>query len=244
MEAELLIARINDTADICERTDKPKFLGFLSAEQAAAARKIMERKSTNFGLWGGFPSAERVMLGCFPVWCDEYKYPIEPITFTWKKSEQLRHRDFLGSFMALGLTRESVGDILVGDGRAVVFVSQELADYVINQLEKIGGTGVKARIGFEGDLPKGDTAVEASCTVASSRLDGVVAALTGISRATAVQKIAEGAVSVNSAVCEKNVKTVEAGDVVTVRGKGKFTVLSLCDKTRKGRLILKYKKYI
>lgn len=244
MEAELLIARINDTADICERTDKPKFLGFLSEEQAVSAKNVLKNRSLSFGFWGGFDEAQRVMLGCFPDWADNRKYPIAPITFTWRKADTLRHRDFLGSLMSLGITRESVGDILIGEGRAVVFAAEELADYIISRTEKIGKTGVTVKLGFTGELPQADTAVEASCTVASNRLDGITAALVGFSRAEAARKISEGAVSINSFVCEKSVRSVEPGDVIAVRGKGKFTVVSMCDKTRKDRLILKYKKYI
>ena len=35
------------------------------------------------------------------------------------------------------------GDILVEDGRAVVFVKAELSDYVKSQISKVGRVGVK-----------------------------------------------------------------------------------------------------
>lgn len=244
METELLRARIDDTADICERTGRPKYLGFLSCEEAVLAQKTLEKRSVSFELSGGYNGAERVMLGCFPDWMDEAEFPIQAITFTYRKTDILRHRDFLGSLMSLGLKRESVGDILIEEGRAVVFTADEIADYVIAQTEKIGRVGVKAEKGYTFPLPQRDALAEFSETVASERLDCVVAALAGISRGTAAQKIAEGTVSVNSVVCEKATKTVAQGDVVAVRGKGKFVIDSLEDRTRKNRIVLKYKKYI
>ena len=42
MQSEIFPARIIDTLDICEKTNKPKFLGFLSAEEAVYAEKILE----------------------------------------------------------------------------------------------------------------------------------------------------------------------------------------------------------
>ena len=109
-------ARILDTFEICEKTIKPKFLGFLSAEQAVFASKILENRKANFGFWGGCDSCERVMVGCFPQGFEKTTFPISAITFKFRKTDKLSHRDFLGTLMGLGITRESVGDILVEDG--------------------------------------------------------------------------------------------------------------------------------
>ncbi len=244
MDSELLYARIKDTADICERTSKCKYLGFLSAEQAAAAKKYLEKRSLNYGFFGGYESAQRVMLGCFPDWVTEEEYPISAVTFLFRKSDTLAHRDVLGSLMGLGLTRDSVGDILIGEGKAIVFLSEDITDYVITQTEKIGKTGVKCINGFEGELPESDKLAEFSTTIASERLDCVVAALCGISRGLALEKISQGLVSVNSFVTDKITLSVNKDDVITVRGKGKFIVSSLNNRTRKNRLVLNYKKYV
>jgi len=243
METELLIARINDTADICDRTGKPKHFGFLTCEQAVLARKLLEKRNVRFDFSGGYPQAERVMLGCFPDWMEDTFYPIEAITFKFRKSDTLGHRDVLGSLMSLGIVRESVGDILIEEGRAVVFAADEIADYIISQTEKIGRIGVTAQKGFCEPLPEKNTLADFSGTVSSERLDCVVAALAGVSRAEANRKIAEGAVGVNSVICEKSTKAVAEGDIITIRGKGKFIIDSVDDRTRKNRIILKYKKY-
>lgn len=244
METDILKARIADTADICERTNRQKFLGFLSREEAVLTERTLEKRNVNFALFGGYEEAERVMLGCFPDWDEERDFPITAVTFTYRKTDALSHRDFLGSLMALGLTREAVGDILVEEGRAVVFLNEDIAGFVLSQVEKIGRTGVTVSEGFSLPLPQKGELSEFNCTVASERLDCVVAALCNISRGAALQKIAEGLVSVNSVVTEKATKTVIGGDAVTVRGKGKFIIDSLDRKTRKNRIILKYKKYI
>lgn len=243
MEEKLLTARINDTAAICDKTDKPRFLGFLSAEQAVLADKLLEKRHINYGFFGGYPEAQRVMLGCFPQWLSEPEYPITAVSFTYRALKPIRHRDVLGTVMSLGLTREAVGDILTEDGRAVVFVTSEVADYIVAQTEKIGGTGVKAEIGFKGALPAGDTLTELSGTVASERLDCVVSVLAASSRTAAAELIENGLVSINSQVCERITRAVSDGDIISVRGKGKFIIEALTERTRKNRLVLKYKKY-
>jgi len=244
METEILKARISDTASICEKTQKMKFLGFLSREEAVLAQRILKNNNSNFSLFGGYENAERVMLGCFPDWVDEFDFPITAVTFTYRKTDALRHRDFLGSLMAIGLKRESIGDILIEEGRAVTFVCEEIAEYIVSQMEKIGRTGVTVTNGFSLPLPEADELQEFSATVASVRLDCVVSAITNTSRTSALQMINEGRVSVNSVLTEKPTKSLADGDVVTVRGKGKFIIESLTDKTRKERFIVKYKKYV
>ena len=243
METELLKARISDTAEICRRTNRPKFLGFLSKEEAVFAEKLLSKTDVTFALNGGYDGAERVILGCFPDYVEEFVFPITEVSFVWRKTDILHHRDFLGSLMGLGLKRESVGDILIQEGKAVAFVCDEVSGYIVSQLEKVGRTGVKVSIGCDFELPQKDRMTEHSVTVASERLDCVVSALAGVSRTTAAELISQGIVSINSAVCQKQTKAVTKGDAVTVRGKGKFIVEDIDGRTKKKRIVLKYKKY-
>ena len=68
METELFKARLKDTADICAKTSKPKYLGFLSAAEAVLAAQILKNSRCRTSFYGGYENAERVMLGCFPDW--------------------------------------------------------------------------------------------------------------------------------------------------------------------------------
>lgn len=244
MERELLAARITDTARICERTATPRFLGFLSPAEAVLARERLAGTGCTYELFGGFEGAERVMLGCFPEWAAEHEFPIIPLTFTYRRADKLGHRDFLGSITALGLKREAVGDILSEPGRTVVFVTAEIADFIITQLCKVGRVGVTVTSGAEKPLPAGDTPIELSTVAASERLDCLTAAICGLSRSRALEMIAAGYVTVNSSVAEKPSKSLCAGDVLSVRGKGRFVIDSLDGRTKKNRIAVKYKSYI
>lgn len=244
MESELFVARVGDTADICERTGRPKYMGFLSAEQCVLAYRLLSKRTVDFALFGGYDNAERQVLGCFPDWMGEKGFPVDAITFTYRKSDILHHKDFLGSLMALGIKRETVGDILTEEGRAVVFVLDEITDYILTEVGKIGRIGVTAQKGFSEPLPQKNSLKEFTETVASLRLDCVVSAIAGISRAVATEKINDGFVSVNSVTAQKNTKFVADGDIITVRGSGKFIIDTTSDRTKKDRIILKYKKYV
>lgn len=244
MDSGLFEARVSDTADICLRTSSPKFLGFLTSEETAVADRLLKNYGVGYSFYGGYEDAQRRYLACMPDWCEQVEFPITALTFEYRDVDKLSHRDFLGCLMALGITRESVGDILVEDGRAVVFLNSGIADHVTEQITKIGRVGVTVKRGFTSPLPNVGKLCDFSDTVPSARLDCIVAAVCSVSRSAACELIESGFVSVNSFCCEKHTKNVLGGDKITVRGKGKFIIDSLDSYTKKGRIILKYKKYM
>lgn len=246
MEKELLSARIFDAIDISVKQNKYKAVGFLSEEEAALAFSVASSANARFAFYGGYGGALRTMFVALPDWADNADNCdfIVPITFSYRKIDKLSHRDFLGTLMALGITRETVGDILVEEGRAVVFLSKEIARYVTEQVSKVGGVGVALSEGFSLPLPNVSELVQFSGTVASARLDSVVGELAKTSREKAKALINEGLVICNSVVCEKVTLSVNGGDKISIRGFGRFVIDSCDEQTKKGRFILKYSKYI
>lgn len=245
MEAAVFEARVKDTARLCDLTGAPKFLGFLSPSEAASADRLLNNNGRiEYAFFGGYAEAERTMLVCMPEWCDAPVYPISAVTFKYRKADSLSHRDFLGALMNIGLVREAVGDILIEPGRAVVFIKSDISKFIISQINRIGKTGVEAKEGFDKPLPAPGELLICKTTVASARLDCVVAALCDTSRSRAAELITGGLTSVNSLCCDKLTHTVSSGNRITVRGKGRFDIISADAYSRKGRIILEYGKYI
>lgn len=73
--------------------------------------------------WGGYDGAERKRLLFLPEWMAEPDgTEIAAVRAACRSGGDLTHRDFLGSLMALGLTREKIGDILVEKGGCQVLL--------------------------------------------------------------------------------------------------------------------------
>ncbi len=244
MDSNFFTSRVLDIADSSQKNSVPKFLGFLTGDEAAKATEILKKENIKFSFFGGYDSAERVYLACLPDWCESADFPIEALTFSFRKEYELTHRDFLGSLMALGLAREKIGDILVEKSRAVAFVSENIANHIISQIEKVGRVGVMVTKGFETPLPCLSILSDFVSTASSVRLDCVISAICGISRGKSVSFIEEGLVTINSVMCNKPTRMVRNDDKITVRGKGKFIISSTDELSKKGKIILKYKKYI
>lgn len=243
MDSKLLVARVDDLKQICSRTNTPKFIGFLTPQEVAVATSGFAINEKYF-LFGGYDSAERVMLGVLPDWCEEPDFPIKSVTFTYRECDVLSHRDFLGALMSIGITRESIGDILVEKGRAVAFLSDDILKYVLTQINKVGNVGVTITEGFTNPLPQAGVKQSFSATVASTRIDCVVSAVCNMSRGQAAQKISDGYVSINSVCVAKSTTNVKVGDKITIRQKGRFEITSCDEYSKSGRVILKYDKYV
>lgn len=158
----------------------------------------------------------------------------------------LGHRDWLGSLTALGIKREVLGDIAVeSDCKAFVFAKPEAAAFIVNELKSAGRDRVKATFAPQGaDISPKQSFEKLTGSVASPRLDGVVRVLCCVSREDAAAIVAGGTAELNYLPVQDADRRVCAGDVLSVRGYGKFIIDRCEDETRRGRLRLEARKYI
>ena len=246
-DIKLLIAKAEDTVRLSELRNSPKFMGFLSVSEATEISKAVKNSKALF--FGGYDDAERRMFGVVPEYIEPptSAFPIEVIEIKYRKVDALTHRDVLGSLMATGITRDKVGDIRFGDGFALVFVASEISDYLVEQVTKIGRVGVSlAKIPLK-DVYKSFPPPEfedITFTVSSTRLDAIISGLVGLSRTKAEQIIIDGLVFVNSFEVTKAIKKIKISDKITVRGYGKFLITETGNFSKKGREIIRAKKYI
>ncbi len=233
---KLFYSKLDDGIYLCQKRRKPYFFSFLTeAEQARAQRYLDSAGFSSYSFFGGYGQSERKVL-CLDYYGDNPDFPISALEFKFRAADKLTHRDFLGALMSLGIERETVGDILVEDGRAVVFVKSEIEEYVKSQIFKIGSAGVKISDADTDSLPKGRGVEEKSLIVSSLRLDNVVAALTGLSREKTKNLILSGNVTLNFDECTNISKSVNDNDTLTVRGKGKFRINGVLGETKKHRI--------
>lgn len=232
---KLFLSKLDDGVSLCEKRRRAYFFSFFTErEQLLAARHLQHAGFQSYAFDGGHPDAERKVLGLF--FDEPEPFPVSALSLQFRKSDKLTHRDFLGALMSLGIERETVGDILVEDGRCVLFVKEEIRDYITSQLFKVGNVGVRITEADMASLPKGRGFDEKDYTVSSLRLDAVVAAVSGLSREKTKTVILAGNVTRNYEVCQNISRQVEESDVITIRGKGKYVVNGVLGETKKHRI--------
>ncbi len=242
----LLKARVKDAAVLCVRRSRPCFVGFLTEEERGLAEQTAAREpDVGYRFFGGYDQAVRGMLALFPKEfpAEAIRFPFSALGFSYREEATLCHRDFLGTLLGCGIERDAVGDILCGHGLSVAFVRSELMPYLKEQISRVGREGVELLPDYEGALPALQEAQELRVTVASPRLDAVLAALTGCSRGKATEQIEACLVAVCHTVCTAPAKEIKPGDTLSVRGVGRFSIESFGGETKKGRSIIIVKKY-
>lgn len=246
-EDKRLLSQFLDWTEMAEEKYITKYSAFLDERQCRLCERVMASvKYENYLLWGGYEYAERKMLCVYPRYSDEdieNTFPMRAVTFRYRREDKPDHRAFLGSLMALGITRSCLGDILVGEGSTAVFV-KDTAFAEVMGVTKVGRIGVKPEKGFDPTAVREPELREISGTVASLRLDSVVSLALRISREKAAALIKGGAVEVFHARADQPSRAVEVGDKISARGYGKFLLKSVDGVSHKDRLHITVCKYI
>ncbi len=244
-EDVILQAHLNDLADRCGRNCTVQCSRFLDERQGYLAEQWFGRRGDcKVMLWGGYESAQRRMFAVFPEWAEPAaeEIPLVCLTFRFRGGDSPTHRDFLGAFMSCGIQRETVGDIIVGDGVAQVFVTKAVAP-LLRELSKVGRWGVKVRDDEAFSMECKQNFREISGTVASLRIDTVAALAIHESREKTVRLLQQGRIEVNYSEVTAPSHVIEEGDIFVVRGSGKFRMKSVTGLSKKGRLHILIEQY-
>ncbi len=244
----LLIAKAKDVIKLSEKTSSLKYTDFLTPAEAALVD--FEHLSGAFSkqvFFGGYDGAERTVYISYPDFLEECPTDdiISVIVIRGRDIASLNHRDYLGSIMGLGIKREKIGDIVVFDDKAFVFALPDMAEYIKNNLAKIGNTGVTTEVlsAAEITVPEKKTE-EIKGTVSTVRLDSVLAVSLKTSRSKAMKFIEAEKVQVNWKIVSDSAFKIKEGDIFSVRGFGRFKFFSVNGETKKGRISITVRKYI
>lgn len=246
-EQDLCKKRLIDLSKQANRKGIVLFSDFLNLNELNIyhqSEKLFETKTESFG---GVPYAERQIIAFIPdALYYEWNYPITALCITPaypKFSEKLRHRDILGAIMKLGVDRSKIGDIIVGDGIYYLLCEETIAAYFKENFTKIHHTIVKLEDCSPDTITITQELEEKDGIITSNRLDSVVACVHKLSRSHALELFRQEKVFVNGRMIANVTYTCHEGDIISVRGYGRFIYLGAQGETNKGRLKFKYNLY-
>lgn len=203
---------------------------------------------TSYKVFGGYDFSERQMVAFLPdALCYEYFYPISVLKISplqKKFAESLSHRDYLGAILNLGIERSKIGDILVQENSAILFIHQSLETFAQEELRRIKHTSVIAELENLAKISYTPKMEEKKGTVSSLRLDSLMALAFSSSRTKLVSYIENGKVFVNGKLITSNGYQIKEEDIISVRGLGRFQFKETLSQTKKGRYFVKIYIYI
>ena len=257
-ELQALYARLLDLSARAEHGE-PTASPFLSPRELHYAQIFLRRRGIPHLAWGGYEGAERQRIFMLPEYMEDIHAVSELEDFGCSTEiavllvrpsgyVKLSHRDFLGSLLGLGLERSVVGDIVPckeGSNDVYVFCNESILPFLEASWVKAGNDKIRVgRTELDGGFSPVRRYAQISDTVASPRLDACVSALCSVSREKARELVVGELVEVDHETLTRPDKTLEPPCLVSVRGFGKFRIVSASDQTRKGRYRLVAEKFI
>jgi RNA-binding protein YlmH len=248
-EETILRNRLSELADRAYTQNHYTYTNFLNLNELSIFHQMEQGFSyVGYSLYGQAEGYERQMV-CFGD-KEQFGYaPHPPVVCAHihashpKFAEELSHRDYLGALMNLGIERDMMGDIFVGDKEAYVLVHEQIAPYIQSELTRVRHTVVVVETDetFAPDVivHLADEEIMAS----SERLDGIVAKVYHLSRSDSAQTVFDGLVFVNGSLTQNGGKILSAGDIVSVRGYGRFLYDGVAAQSKKGKLRIRIRKY-
>jgi len=211
---------------------------FLTLTEQAIIKNTLKNK-VFFKFYGGYENSElkRAII---------YKDSDPSITcfkiIYNKKYLTLSHQNILGTLLSLSITKDSIGDIIVNED--VFFITSELKDFIINEFTKINSVSIEL-MEIDGSQLIRNVLLEIdSFTVSSLRLDSIVSNITKKSRNLASEMILNDLVQVNHVITNKNTKYLNEEDVISIRKYGRFIIKDTKKTSKKGKIVVKYGKYV
>ncbi|MGT2887019.1 RNA-binding protein [Streptococcus didelphis] len=174
---------------------------------------------------------------------DDFDLALVEISYN-SKFNRISHSQILGTLLnELGIKRSLLGDILVQEGYAQIMISCNLLSYFLGNITKIARASVQLR-----EIPLSKIALSETqentidITLSSLRLDRVMASVLKLSRSQAIKLLESDKVKVNYGTVRRTSDSLSIGDLVSVRGFGRFKLLEDNGFTKNGKYKLKFSK--
>ena len=253
---DLFISHLIDLSRQCEKNQEPKASLFLSSSEIDA---IFHGSASGvfhgvpYVLYGGYEEAERQMAIFLPNYLLEASpndiakdYDFQFLIHLFPKNERfaapISHRDVLGALMHRGIKRETIGDILVNDNEAYIYLNKTAYKEAL-ELTQIKTTSVKIETL---DLDQCPIKIEKeifNISVASIRLDLIVSESFHCSREIAKGWINEGKAHLGSKSQPHNDDEPKPNEKIYVEGKGKLKYIGVSGTSKKGKIVLQLQRY-
>jgi len=223
---------------------------FLDPRQAHILYTLANRHpDAAIRLDGGTPDAERKRALIAPDYrnLDDESMGIAvlAIASSDRRIQDLDHGDYLGALLGLGIKREKIGDLHVRADGCHALIAEEIGEFLVGHLRQVHRLTVDASLLPLRDLQAVQSELEEMVlSVASMRLDGIASDVFRLSRAKIVEPIKSGRCRVNWKTEEDPSTQLVVGDVVSLKGFGRFRLIEVEGLSKSGRTRVRVGKFV
>lgn len=237
---------INSVLDWMKQVEEqyaPYVTDFLDPRQMYIVESLVGKNTDiKLSFYGGYLNSERCCAVLYPdyysVLQDDYGIELVEIKYPQKFAD-ISHGKVLGTILSTGIERECIGDIITDGSMWQVLLKKSIANFVCQQVIKIGNVGVRLLIKDLSDIiiPTEDWNDE-SLTISSLRIDNIISSVYNVSRQRSKKMIESGKVKLNWRPIERPDIVLDYNDIISVRGFGRIQLRELEGKTKKEKIRL------
>jgi RNA-binding protein YlmH len=198
---------------------------------------------------GGSPDAERKRAIIAPDYrrleSEDEGIAVLDIVSDDRRVSELDHGDYLGALLGLGIKRDKIGDLHVREDGCHVLIIEEIGDFLVGHMRQAQRVDVSVTVLPLSQLREvKQTLEEQVISVASLRLDGIASDVFRLSRTKIVAPIRAGRCRVNWKTEEDPSTALRTGDIVSMKGFGRFKVLEVEGVSKSGRTRVRIGKFV
>lgn len=255
-DEKLLLSKILDKIKEIKTKNKIVHTDFLNLNEQKIAEVFLKKiNENNYIMYGGIEESERKIIIFYPEKLSEIFRNNIPnaegiinvirIDLPNEMKGKYKHRNYLSAIIKLGVKREKIGDIIVNNDGADIIVDNTVLEFLLQELKLLKRFSKSNIFQIPVNLIRksGQEKELITITIPSLRLDSLVSVLANVSRNKAVEIILSERVFLNYVVETKNSREVKIEDVITIRGKGRFTIKELIGESRKSKKIILIEKF-
>lgn len=246
-EQELCKKRLIDLSRQAEQKSIVLFSDFLNLNEQNIFYGTERELYTKYSLFGGYEGAERQMVAFIPdALCYDWDYPITCLKISPlypKFAESLSHRDVLGSIMNLGFVRGKIGDIVKQEQDFYLFAEEGLVAFICENLTRVRHTMVRVEIVENASICVKPSLREQHDTIASNRIDCIIAKAYHLSRSEAAEYLISEKVFIDGKCITNCNHSCKDSSIISVRGKGRLLFKTEQCISKKGKLRVTFLYY-
>ena len=202
-------------------------------EQLELTRKL---KKETYQIYKPYPDSEKNIL--------YIKEKPKIILYEIKSKVPLEHREILGTLFSLNITSELFGDIVITNNHYYIYVLENIAPYIKNNLLMIKNSHIElieVPLDTLKEYHKEYETIEV--IVSSIRIDTVISRLIQTSRPNVIEKIKNKEIILNYNILKNNSYLLKEQDVFSIRRHGKYQYIGIKKKTKNKNFIIECEKY-
>ncbi|MCT1925598.1 YlmH family RNA-binding protein [Staphylococcus pasteuri] len=242
-EEQATIDLLIDKCQQAERHYAPVLTNFLDPRGQYILEVIVGSYEDLVVHFNGGPQAERQRALITPSYYEpnESDFDLTLIEIDYpQKFVTIQHQHVLGTLLSLGIDRNQLGDIMVGE-RIQFVLTKALESFIMLEFTKIKGATIKLNsIPLKDMIQSEENWKIHSSTVSALRLDVVLKEMIHKSRSIAKQLIEKKRVKVNHTIIDSPDFQLEMNDLLSIQGFGRAQMTDIGGRTKKDKIHITY----